>query len=178
MFREMNKIQSPISLPRLPPVVFFFGLAGAGKSYVGDMVNRLTQRPLYHADCDLTARMRQAMATETPFTQDMRDEFFEVVADRILEKLEHNPELIITQGAYKNCNRQYLLTKVPQLEFVQIAAKDQTIVDRLRIRGDLVSIDYAQKLRANFEVPPIGTKIIHNDSDDDNIVQQLVEYFG
>ncbi|BAX53158.1 hypothetical protein PDPUS_1_01784 [Photobacterium damselae subsp. piscicida] len=46
-----------LNLTYAPNVLFLFGLSGAGKSYVGDVIGQHSGWHVYHADEDLTQEM-------------------------------------------------------------------------------------------------------------------------
>jgi gluconate kinase len=162
---------------RAPPVLYFYGLAGAGKNYVGDLVGRLTGRHVYHADVDLTPDMRKAIAEKRPFTPEMRDEYYAIVADRILSLLKDHKALVVTQGTYKAQHRRYLAARVPGMDLICITADKATILQRLKARGDAVTPEYAAALAANFEPPGAAEKVIANNGGESNILTQLAHLY-
>ncbi len=134
-------------------IILLYGLAGAGKSYVGDLLGTEFGYYVYHADIDSTPEMKLAISEQQPFTMEMRDRFFEIVAEKILLLRKNHKKLVITQATYKKRHRDYLKTKIPGLKCVCIEADDNTIVTRLSSRGDLISPEYAKVLRQSFEAP-------------------------
>ncbi|HSB94870.1 MAG TPA: hypothetical protein VLC91_00365, partial [Spongiibacteraceae bacterium] len=76
-----SEAEPALILDNAPATLFLFGLAGGGKSYVGNLIGRLAGWRVYDADDDLTDEMKQALAEHRPFTPPMRDRFFEIVID-------------------------------------------------------------------------------------------------
>ena len=72
-------------------VLFFFGLAGAGKTYVGQVAGEHLGWPVYEADTDLLEEMHTAIREKTLFTDEMRAKYFAVVKDNILKTKNHKP---------------------------------------------------------------------------------------
>ena len=167
-------------LNNVPPVVYFYGLAGAGKNFAGDILARLTGRPVYHADEDMTAEMRLAIAEKRSFTPEMRDRYFVIVAKRIneLRRIHGNSGLVATQATYKAQHRAYLAAKVPEIDMVLVTADDENILERLRRRGDDVTSAYAAIIKNNFEPPPAGSKTIVNNEDEAEIIRQFENLYG
>lgn len=161
-----------------PKVIFFFGISGAGKSFVGDVIGEQTDWHVYHADDDITPEMKQALAERRPFTTSMRDTFFSLIIDRIKDLLKEHPKLIITQGAYKQKNRDALLTAIPEMEMVWVEAPQELILSRLGHRKDGISPESAAALVKDFEPPAAPFKVIHNNGDADHVIQQLNQYYG
>jgi gluconokinase len=154
-------------------VLFLFGLAGAGKNFVGDLLGALSKRFVYHADSDLTPALREAIRTKQAFTDDMRDEFFQILANRIQQLRTTHKYLIVTQAAYKQRHRDFILRTIPGVQFVQIVASDSSILKRLSARGDLITPEYANLMRAHFESPPTSWPLVVNDGTAEDILRQV-----
>lgn len=154
-------------------LLFLFGLAGSGKSYVGDVLANHYGWQVYHADQLLTEAMCNALEQHLPFSDDMRDEYFAQLADKIRELQQRYPNLIITQAAYRQRHRSYLQQLFPTMELIWIKASDATIHKRLLQRQEGISLDSAQALRADFETPAADCKQINNDGDAAAILHQF-----
>jgi len=158
------------------PVWFLFGLSGSGKSFVGDVIGRVRGWPVYHADDDITASMRSALAASQPFTDAMRDEYFILLADRIrarqAQSSPHKP-LIVTQGAYKQRSRQFLQQQVPGLAMIWVDAPGSVILRRLQQRAAGITTASAAALRQDFELPPSDSLKIVNDRGEDHVLAQF-----
>ena len=146
----------------LPHLILFFGVAGVGKSFAGREIGLRSGYYHYELDQDLTAAMLKAISNQEPFTDAMRDEFFEVVQRRIQEVSVQYPKSIFTQGAYREKHRALLRERISGLECVWVQAPSDVVIERLRKRGESVSVDYAALIERNFEAPTTG-KILLND---------------
>jgi gluconate kinase len=166
-----------LDLAGAPPTLFLFGLAGSGKSFVGNLIAELAGWHVYHADDDLTDEMRLALAEHRSFTGPMRDRFFALIVDKILQLQQRHPRLVVTQAVYKQQHRDYLLARIPDMELICVNAEDATILQRINRRSDGISVASAAALRADFE-EPAGCKTIVNDSDAAAIVRQLNEHYA
>jgi gluconate kinase len=167
-----------LELTKAPSVIYLFGLTGAGKNFVGDLIGRLSGRFVYHADADMTDDMRAAVAEKKTFTPEMRDRYFEIVANRIAELRRTHPRLVVTQATYKQQHREYLTAQVPDMDLICVTASDAKIVKNLIHRGDAVTPEYAARMRVNFESPPKNSKVIVNESDEAEIVSQLNKFYA
>lgn len=161
-----------LDLSAAPPIIYLFGLTGSGKNYVGDLLAQHSGRRVYHADDDLTPEMRKALALRTGFTEEMRDEFFRIVAARINELKSMSGPMIVTQATYKRKHRDYLQKHVSGLEFVLIHARDELIVRRLTLRGGSITPDFAAEMRKNFEPPDPPCKVLVNNAGEAEIIEQ------
>lgn len=176
--RDKN-ITLPLDMSLAPRVIFFFGMSGAGKSYVGDIIGAYNKNSyVYHADEDITQEMKEALAQKQPFTDQMRMTFFEIIVQKIRELIKQHEQVIITQGAYKQKHRDYLAREIPGIELVWVDASQDIIHQRLMQRADGISIESADALVKDFEEPPTLTKPIINTRDGNFIIEQLNYYYS
>lgn len=154
------------------PVWFLFGLSGAGKSFVGDLIAQDTGWPVYHADADISEDMRLALAQNRPFTDAMRQAFFAQLPNHIAAHQQPGLPLIVTQGAYKQKHRDFLQARVPGLVPVWVDAPRGLIAQRIQQRAEGIQTDSAEALVRDFEAPPGDSCRILNDGDKNTIRQQ------
>lgn len=147
----------------IPAVILLYGIAGSGKSFAGRALAEGLGYHHYELDQDLTSAMRLAIAENRSFTEVMRDEFFEIVVQRMLEVVRHYPRTVFTQGVYKERHRAFLQDRVPGLKVIWITAPSGSVLDRLRRRGDSVSAEYAALIERNFETPREGLVLSNDD---------------
>lgn len=179
MPNKNNHASLPLDLSLAPSVIFFFGMSGAGKSYVGDIIGEnSTNCYIYHADEDITDDMVFALQNKQPFTDPIRQTFFALIAEKILDLSQRYDQVIITQGAYKQKHRDYITSRIPGTEMIWIDASKDIIHDRLSHRANGISIESAEALVKDFEPPPPGTKSISNTKDANYIIEQLNYYFS
>lgn len=167
-----------LDLRNAPSTLFLYGLAGSGKSFVGDLIGARAGWHVYHADDDLTDEMKQALAERRPFTNPMRDRFFALIVQRVLQLQRQHAHLVVTQAVYKRQHRDYLLAHIPDMHLVCIAADDATIVQRINRRRDGIAIGSAAALRADFEEPAPDARIVDNTADAAHVVRQFNRYYS
>lgn len=167
----------PTSQDNLPDVLFFFGLAGAGKTFCGKLISERMGYFCYDLDVDCTPEMRAAIEEGRPFTEQMRDDFFLIVCERIGQLKAQYPRLIVMQAAYKGKHRAQVAAQHPGTHMVWVDAPDQLIMRRLQARGDAVSAQYASRIRANFEAPSCGPRLVNDVSDPEQIVARFQALF-
>ncbi|MBL4584264.1 MAG: hypothetical protein JKX83_06580 [Pseudomonadales bacterium] len=168
----------PLDLANAPVTLFLFGLSGSGKSYVGNLIAELDSWHVYHADDDLTDEMKLALKEKRPFTETMRDNYFPVVVERILELKNKHQRLVVTQGVYKQRHRDILVSSIPMLEMLCVDASNQCIGERLGDREGGITAQSAAALRKDFELPDSNTKIIVNQGGRQEIIQQLNRFYS
>ena len=145
------------------------GLAGAGKTYTGNLIAEHLGFFAYDLDQDLIPEMRDAIQNRTAFTPEMRASYFKVISRRIAELKKEHPCLILMQAAYKEENRRSLVEEHPDVVFIHVAAPTPIILNRLLKRGDAISSDYAQTMAKGFEAPAMAP-VLHNDTSDTEII--------
>ena len=165
---------------KLPPVLFVFGLAGAGKTYVGNLIGEYSGATVYDLDQDITYEMRAAIQAKKLFDDTIRDNYFAVVKKRIGElKNLHNP-LIVMQAAYAERHRQMLSDAHPEMKFLWVHAPDEAIVARLKGRRDDVTPEYAAQMKSYFEEPvDKALKLLNETSSSrSELISQLKKLFN
>lgn len=167
-----------VRLPRAPGIVFLFGLAGAGKSWVGDVLATHTGWHVYHADEDLTDELRHALAEHRPFTDPMRDRYLARVAERIAELRVRHSHVIVTQGLYRERHRQALRARFADMTLVCVTAPQDLVMQRIRERPDGISEASARALIADFEPPDTQCLTLFNLSDAQAVLDQAQAWWG
>jgi gluconokinase len=158
--------------------IFLFGLAGAGKSFLAKHICRKFGYFLYEGDEDITPAMRSAIANKTDFTDEVRDEFFYIMAEKIITLQRVHEYVVIAQGLYRNRHRNYLLQTISGLELVWVHASDELIRERLIKRdGIAITPEYAIAIRKNFEIPCMHVLKVSNDGPVESVESKL-ELFG
>ena len=162
----------------------FYGPSGAGKSYVGRVCAEEFGFDHYDGDRDLTPEMRRALREQRAFTPEMRAQFTDVLSHGIRERrLELGqsrppvPGLAVTQGLFKNRERDRLQREFPEARLVWVRAPEAQLEARLRARsGHIASRDYARLVNSGFEPPAAGSPVLDNDGDRARVVEQLRGY--
>jgi gluconokinase len=163
-----------VEIDKIPRLLFLFGVSGAGKTFVGELVSRKLGYFHYDLDQDLTPAMRAAIAEKRSFTEAERDEYFEVVRARINDIAGLHSTVVFTQGAYKERHREFLRKHIPMLRTIWIKAPRDVIHERLRVREGGVPADYADAIERNFEAPLLGMALLNDAAS----VEELWERFG
>ena len=156
-------------------VLLLFGKSGAGKSFAGDILAELCGWYVYHADADITDEMKAALNENRAFTNDMRDRYFQIVAEKILDLRRDHRCIVVTQAVYKKQHRDYLLSNIPDLEVVCVQSTEDLISERLSKREGGISSASARALSNDFEAPEEGVKTIKNNGSKLDVIRQFVD---
>ncbi len=154
-------------------LLYLFGLPAAGKNFVGTVLADTFGYTFYDGDLDLPEAMRAAVRDGQPFTDDMRDEFYATIIDRIGELRTEHAELAFGQATFKERHRQQIAEAYPDVIFVLIEATDDVRMERLSRGNNPVTIDYARRIASFFEPPQHAHYTIYNNFDRPFVVSQL-----
>jgi len=159
-------------------LIFLFGHPGVGKNYVGETLASHLGFYFWDADLALTTNMQSYIANKQVFTQEMRDNFVQIIIKNTGELLKKHPDLVIAQALYKEKNRRQLAAAFPEALFIWIKASRKNILTRLKLRNNAVDQSYAEKVQSQFEEPLLSHKIIMNDLDQADIIKQFQLIFS
>jgi gluconate kinase len=153
-------------MPKKTPTLFVtFGLPGAGKTYAARLFEQFGFM-VHDADDDLPDAMREAISTQQPINDDMRDEFFSRIIAHVEQLLPKHPKLVVAQTFIKEKYRRRFLEHFPFAQFVLVEAKGPIRELRLERRTNQpLEPDYTRKMIAMFETPHIPYQVITNDAD-------------
>lgn len=146
-------------------MIVLFGLAGAGKNYIGERLAEAGLGYFWDADTRLTPDMHEAIAAQKIFTPSMRAHYFQDIITFIKTNFQAIPRLIIAQAFYQNQYRLTFNQHFPNTQWVQISATQTTRHQRLQQRQHSVDASYAKKIELFFETPSHDYQIFHNEQD-------------
>lgn len=159
-------------------IIIIFGLAAAGKTYVGKVLSNYFD--FYHEDADLwlSEDMQNYITEQKNFTLDMLDDFTAKIINNIEKLKNKHDNIVITQALYRSHNRniikEYFSSKNQKILFIQVDASDDIIHQRLVDRGDWVLPDYASSMHKFFQAMPEATIINNNQTGERLIIEQLL----
>jgi len=148
-------------------LIILFGPIGVGKSYIGKLLS--SHYDFYYEDGDnwLTPEMLSVIEKRMHFTQEMIDNFVDVMITNIAALFESgHKNIVISQALYRQKNREKILRAFPTVKFIQVDARPDTVSRRLISRGNAVDEEFANLNKGYFE-PMAGCPVIHNDEDGD-----------
>src|SRR5687767_12930795 len=145
-------------------LIFLFGHPGVGKNYVGDVLEQHFDYYFWDADLALTTEMKEYIHKKQIFTQEMRDQFVQIIIKEIAKLLETHKNLVVAQALYKEKNRKQLAKIFPDAKFILIQAQSDNIIARLKRRNNTIDQAYAEMIQSQFEKPLISHSLIINDT--------------
>lgn len=156
-------------------LVILFGPTGAGKTYIGQLIQKHFGYYFYDGDTDLTAEMKRALQQMRPITDPMRDRFIAKLLGSIETLLKTHPNLVVAQTFIKEKYRRQLFRRRPQVRLVLVKTKTNIRYDRRQKRADYPWDEtYVKTMDAVFETPQLPHQVITNDkTGPDSLLKQL-----
>lgn len=153
-------------------LIILYGPPGSGKNFVGEWIACRYGFHFYDADVDLTEEMKQCLYQKQPFTQKMRDYFFDVVIDQMKRLRQIHPKLVMAQAISRKVNREQLYQAFPEAQFIHIDASPEMRLRRLAERGGWVTPDWVDKLLSIQEPADAKHRHLDNSQDYQHLAQQ------
>lgn len=158
-------------------LIILFGLAGAGKSYIGNTMQKVLKIPFYDGDVDVPLRMKAALANKQKITTTMRDEFFEILFKNVEKELQKQPTLIVSQTFLKDKYRKQAMERFSNVVFVLVQAFPKVREQRLARRATLIPVSghYAKNMDRRFQQPTVPYLLITNNKEGDSEIILQIE---
>lgn len=155
-------------------LLVLFGYPGAGKSFIGKMLQEEFGFYHYEADEDLTPPIKEAIQKNMLITGPLKEAYFEHVCERIESLKTLYPKIVVTQTFTKEKYRKRILDRFPEAKFIRLQADMPVIYARLAKRGGhLVKNFYAGFAISQFEPPKLPHWTLENNGGTDKVRQQL-----
>jgi gluconokinase len=141
-------------------VVVLMGVAGSGKTTVGDLLARRLKWHFYDADDFHTAHNREKMSRGIPLDDDDRRPWLEAIRGVIEQCLGSGTNAIIACSALKQSYRELLTTDSKMVKFVYLKGQHELIAARLAHRQEhFFNPRLLQSQFDELEEPPGGIEI-------------------
>lgn len=153
------------------PLIYLFGLPGAGKNFVGEMLRDEWGMQFADADEWLLDDMKQSLARGEGFTPEQRDRYYASVAARIgqlkaavtVPSTDHpggisstpTQGLAIAQATFKTQHRRLVAAAHPEVQLWWVRAAESDRMMRLQKGGNRVDTVLGRKMRSEFEAPQL-----------------------
>jgi gluconate kinase len=156
-------------------VLVLFGPTGAGKTFVGQVLEKDFGYCFYDGDADLTEEMRTALNSFRVITDRMRSRFITRLINLTLDLSRQHEKVVVAQTFMKEKYREGLLKRLPQAKFILVKTNENLRHKRRRERADYPWDEaYVKKMDAIFEPPQIPHLILTNDdTGTDNLKSDL-----
>lgn len=149
-------------------IIFLFGTWGAGKSYIGNLIEANCGIPHMEGDLHFTEEMAAAIQNQT-FHQLNLDAYYNKVIGEIRSYQRRSPNLVVSQGIYKEKYRRLIYDQFsPDIQFLMVHTPNKWLRNkRLKARvrqGSPVTPKVWEYMARHWDVPNIPYGVILNNS--------------
>lgn len=158
-------------------LILLFGLPGAGKSFVADILNESFGYTHHNGDEDLPPSMKEALFQKAPITDRMREEFTEHMISSLVRLTKAHTKLAFHQTLLKEFMRKRLQKEFPHALFILVTSETATREERYMNREYFnLGLPYLRQMSQAFDPPGIRHRILVNQQEGkNNILSQLTE---
>lgn len=161
-------------------ILFLFGLPGAGKSFVADILAESFGYTLHDGDEDLPVSMKQALFQKAPITDQMREEFTEHMISSLSRLAKVPIKVAFHQTLLKEFMRERLQKIFPNATFILVTSDTSTREKRYMDRQYFnLGLPYLRQMSRAFDPPRIAHRVLINQTDGrQEILSQLTDMLG
>ncbi len=151
-----------------------FGLPGAGKTFIGQILKKDFGFYLYEGDQDMPPELKTALEKQEAVNDELRDAFFEKLINSIKQLLNQHENIVVTQTFIKEKYREQFLQAFPQASFILVEANDVIREERLVKRKEWqLDLEYWRNMATLFEQPQIPHQTILNNNGEEEVKKQI-----
>jgi gluconokinase len=139
-----------------PNVIIIMGVAGSGKTTVGEQVASKLRYEFADADDFHSAANKQKMAGGHPLTDSDREPWLASVREHIEQRVAAGAKLVVACSALRETYRRLLKPAAPEVraQFVYLQASEELTASRLKARhAHFMKVDMLRSQFATLEAP-------------------------
>jgi gluconate kinase len=142
-----------------------FGLPGAGKSFVGELLRDEFGFHLHEADDDIPDDYRRLVQAGHVVGDDRRDAYHRLLLDRIAALAAQHPRLAVAVPLLRQKHRDWIRARFPAAAFILVTCEPARWEARLAGRTHTVDAGYARKVLPLYEPPTLPHFTLDNTPD-------------
>ena len=160
-------------------LLILFGLPGAGKSFVGQVLRQDFGYFFHEADEDIPEDYRRLVAAGHVVDEARRDAYHQHLLDRLEELCARQPRLAVAVPLLRDRHRRRILECFPQAIFILVQCQPARWQARLAGRTHTVGLDYARKIASLYEPPSVPHRVLDDSPDGPlEVRRRLAELLG
>jgi gluconate kinase len=173
---SLIKNATRFAIIHLMQIIVVFGLPGAGKSFVGKILQQHFNHFHYDGDISMPADMLKKINKQAVITDSMRYIFFQ----RLIENTKHlktkYQKIVVSQTFIKEKYRNLFLQEFSEAKFILVETASDIREKRLMQRKTFpLDLEYSRKMCLNFDAPKIMHSVVNNDSDGEEDVKKQLQ---
>ena len=122
-------------------IIYLFGIACAGKTYIGKLLAERHGFKFFNADTWISAEQLAEYKLHGEFSQNTRDAIHQSIAEKIA-LFDRTQDIVVAQASIKECNRQQIIRLNPDIIMLWVKADLPTLLARADDRNDYICSDY------------------------------------
>lgn len=148
-------------------LLIIFGLPGAGKSYLGNLLQKTFGFFHYDGDHALPINMKKMLLRGKQITDRQRSIFFNKLLQQVKKIAIQQKDIAVSQTFIKEKYRKAFLEQFPDARFLLIESNADIRRERLKQRkvGFFLDLEYVKNMEKIFESPEIKHTILINEKD-------------
>ncbi len=159
-------------------VIIVMGVAGSGKTTIGELLAKLLHLPFFDADDFHPEANREKLADDLPLNDADREPWLELLVDRI-RQWGGSSGAVLACSALKHSYRSQFRRAASDVSFIFLHGDPALIADRLHKRasqGDHIISDFESILRGQYRDLELPTDALRVDIDQtpEQIVNDIV----
>ena len=163
-------------------ILFLFGTWGAGKSFVGNLIEAECGLPHLVADLHFTFDLVEALRQKVFHEAELEPFYRRVIVEMDSYKRRFD-DFVVSQGIYDDNFRHMIYERfAPDIHFVLINTPDKDLQkERLSFRtggGNPITVGVFEEMQAHWQQPTIPFTLIQNDETLKDTLPQLMREVG
>ncbi|MBI5619487.1 AAA family ATPase [Candidatus Gottesmanbacteria bacterium] len=164
---------------RSQSLLVIFGLPGAGKSYVADVLGKKFGYFVYDGDRDIPQYMRDALLNKQMITDAMRRDFLARMIASVSKLAQTHHKFAVHQTFIKEFMRKKFLEAFPHAQFILVESSNDIREKRYMKRKYFnLGLAYLRHMSELFEKPSISHYVICNNEDGSGKIMQQEHYYS
>ena len=156
-------------------ILYLYGMPGAGKNYIGEVLKKKYDFFFQDADQYLTKEMKEKLKNGQHFTIKEVEYYHEIIAYKLIQLKLKYKNIVISQASLFQKHRNIVKALNPEIVFVHVSASMETILERIQKRKGYVTEQYAKDLRQYLQIGEEDFEIQNDlNTKKKNILQQFL----
>jgi gluconokinase len=123
-------------MQQLSQTLIVMGVAGSGKSTVGQLLAKALNYPFLEGDDFHSAEAKALMASGTPLSSTLRQQWVDRLAATLAQQAEKGQSCLLSYSGLIASQRQQLRAACQQPQFIYLQGPAQLLAERLAKRSD------------------------------------------